>query len=212
MPFFAEEAEDGQYALRKQLKIRSHSGFSLVETLVSVAILGLIVLGTRQMMLRAQQSNQTEALRKNSVEVSQELTRRLNHYYKRHTAKTLLAPNRLALTLPSGQVVIETACLANDIPFQAPDALLNRCVQCPSSQRQVVRITANNRTQILPGATQKPDMPSAASVCFKNGTDPDEIELIMEILVVDPIKKTDKKVSKSESFLIKDTSHFSSFE
>jgi len=180
--------------------------------MVSAAIVGLLLMGARQMMLRAQQSNLLEGLRKNSVETSQELTRRLNHYYKRHTAKTLVAPNRLILTLPSGQVVIETVCLPNDIPYQAPDALLNRCVQCPSGQRQVVRIVANNRTQIMPSATQKHDMPSAASVCFKNGSDPDEMELIMEILVVEPIKKTEKKVSKTESFLIKDSSHFSSFE
>jgi len=210
--FFVEEPRSETLLSRKILKSKSNSAFSLVEMLISVAIAGLIALGARQMMLRAQEGSLRDGLRKNHAEISQELTRRLNHYYKRHTAKTLPAPNRLLMTLPSGPVVIETVCVKNEMPYQFPDALLNRCVKCRSNQRQVVRILANNTTQIMPSATQKTDMPAAASVCFKAGSDPDEIEMIVELLVVDPINKTEKKVSKFESFLIKDSTQFSSFE
>lgn len=210
--FFVEERKGELEPLRKILKSQSNSGFSLVEMLVGVAIAGLIAMGARQMMLRAQEGSLREGLRKNHAEISQELTRRLNHYYKRHTAKTLPAPNKLLMTLPSGPVVIETVCVKNDLSYQSPETLLNRCVKCGANQRQVVRILANNATQTMPSALQKPDMPSAASVCFKAGSDPDEIEMIVELLVVDPINKTEKKVSKFESFLIKDSTQFSSFE
>ncbi|HYX34801.1 MAG TPA: prepilin-type N-terminal cleavage/methylation domain-containing protein [Oligoflexus sp.] len=194
------------------MKVESNSGFSLVEMLIAVALLGLIGMGVRQMMLRAQQSSMRDNLRKNHADVSQELSGRLNHYFKRHTARTVSAPNQLSLTLPSGVVVIETICVKNDLAFQAPDALLNRCKKCDSSQRQVTRIQAKDKTQLIPSGTQKPDMPAAASVCFKNGSDPDEVEIITELLVVDPITRTDKKVSKFESLLIKDASSFTSFE
>jgi hypothetical protein len=116
------------------------------------------------------------------------------------------------MTLPSGQVVVETLCMKNDLDWQAPGALLNRCVKCRNTERPVIRIRDAGATHIFPSPQQKPDQPAAASICFKNGSDPSEVEMIVEMLVVDPINRTDKKVSKFESFLIKDSSTFTSFE
>lgn len=180
--------------------------------LVAIVIFGMIAFGIRNMMLRAQENNVREGLRKSHAEMSQDLTRRLNHYFKRHTAQSVTAPHRLVMTLPSGQVVVETVCVKNELSWQAPGALLNRCVKCGSSERPVIRIQDIGTTHVFPGQEQKPDRPAAASVCFKNGSDPSEVEMIVEMLVVDPVKKSEKKVSKFESFLIKDSSKFTSFE
>ncbi len=200
--------ESQEARLKKQL----NSGFSLIEMLVAIVIFGMIAIGIRNMMLRAQENNVRESLRKTHAEMSQEITRRLNHYFKRHTTQTVTGPHRLVMTLPSGQVVVETVCVKNELSYQAPGTLLNRCVKCGSTERPVIQIRDLGTTHVFPGREQKPDRPAAASVCFKNGTDPSEVEMIVEILVVDPIAKSEKKVSKFESFLIKDSSKFTSFE
>ncbi|WP_176737101.1 PulJ/GspJ family protein [Oligoflexus tunisiensis] len=194
------------------MKIQSNYGFTLIEMLVGIVIMGFIALGARHMMLRAHEGTLREGLRKNHAELSQELTRRLNYYFKRHTSRMLAAPHRLVMTLPSGQVVVETACVKNEIDYQAHENLLNRCVTCKSTERPVIRIQAQGAPIVIPGLKQKPDLPAAASICFRNGADPDEVEVITEQLVVDPINRQDRKVSKSESFLIKDSSKLTSFE
>jgi prepilin-type N-terminal cleavage/methylation domain-containing protein len=56
------------------LKNESNSGFSLVEMLVAIVILGLIVIGTRQMLINSQESNLRENLRKTHADMSQDLT------------------------------------------------------------------------------------------------------------------------------------------
>jgi hypothetical protein len=181
--------------------------------LVAIVVMGLILLGARNMMLRAQESSMREGLRKTHAEMSQDLTRRLNHHFKRQTSKTVTAPHRLVMTLPSGQVSVETLCVDNQLDWQAHDNLLNRCMKCSRSQRPVIRMReATGVTHIIPGAEQKTDRPAAASICFKNGADPNEVEIVVEILVVDPVNRSEKKVSKFESFLIKDSSKFTSFE
>jgi prepilin-type N-terminal cleavage/methylation domain-containing protein len=194
------------------LKNELNSGFNLVEMLVAMAILGLITLGARQMLVRSQESSLREGLRQTQADMSQDLTRLLNHHYKRHTAKNVTAPHRLVMALPSGQVIVETICMKNDLDWQAPGTLLNRCVKCPGSERPVIRVRDLKTTKLFPGDSQKPDRPAAASICFQNGSDPSEVGIIVEMLVVDPVNRTEKKVSKFDSFLIKDSSTFTSFE
>lgn len=180
--------------------------------LVALAIFGIIALGARTMMLRAQESSLREGLRKNHAEQSQDLTRRLNHHFKRHTTYTIAAPHRLVMTLPSGQVVVETFCQKNELDWQASGNVLDRCVKCGDAQHPVIRIRDGGATQMFPGAQQKPDRPAAASICFASGSDPNEVAIVVEMLVVDPVTRSEKKVSKVESFLIKDSSAFTSFE
>jgi hypothetical protein len=116
------------------------------------------------------------------------------------------------MALPSGQVVVETICMKNELDWQAPGTMLNRCVKCTQSERPVIRIRDLKTTKFFPGDSQKPDRPAAASICFKNGSDPSEVEIIVEMMVVDPVNRTEKKVSKFDSFLIRDSSQFTSFE
>lgn len=194
------------------MKNQANSGFSLIEMLVALAIFGLIALGARTMLLRAQEGSTREALRKNHAEMSQEITRRLNHHFKRQTAHTITAPNRIVMALPSSQVVVETLCVNNELDWQASGTLLNRCTKCGEKQRPVIRIQDAAGVRIFPSSPQKPDRPAAASVCFANGADPSEVALTIEMLVVDPVNRKEKKVSKVESFLIKDSSSFTSFE
>jgi prepilin-type N-terminal cleavage/methylation domain-containing protein len=194
------------------LKNQTNSGFSLIEMMVALAIFGLIALGARTMMLRAQEGSMREALRKNHAEMSQDLARRLNHHFKRQTAHTIPAANRLVMTLPSGQVVVETLCMKNEIDWQASGTLLNRCIKCGETQHPVIRIQDATAVRFFPGNQQKPDRPGAASIFFANGSDPNEVALTVEMLVVDPVNRKERKVSKVESFLIKDSSSFTSFE
>lgn len=194
------------------MKNQRNSGFSLIEMMVALAVFGLIALGTRTMLLRAQEGSMREGLRKNHAEMSQDLTRRLNYHFKRQTAYTITAPNRMVMTLPSGKVVVETLCVKNEIDWQASGTLLNRCTKCGETQHPVIRIQDANAIRLFPGGEQKPDRPAAASICFGNGSDPSEVATTVEMLVVDPVNRKEKKVSKVESFLIKDSSSFTSFE
>ncbi|HET9239488.1 MAG TPA: prepilin-type N-terminal cleavage/methylation domain-containing protein [Oligoflexus sp.] len=194
------------------MKNQINSGFSLIEMLVALAIFGLIALGTRTMLLRAQEGSVREGLRKNHAEMSQDLARRLNHHFKRQTAHTITAANRLVMMLPSGRVVVETLCVKNEIDWQASEALLNRCIKCGETQHPVIRIQDPAGARMFPAGQQKPDRPAAASICFGNGSDPNEVATTVEMLVVDPVNRKEKKVSKVESFLIKDSSSFTSFE
>ncbi len=195
-----------------RLKHQSNSAYSLLETLVAIGIFGMIAWGVQNISLRSQENTVRETLRKTQADLTQDLTRRLNHHFKRHTAKVIPGPNRLVLTLPSGKVEIETVCLKNELDWQAPGNLLNRCTKCRQSERPVIRIQERANTHIFPGREQKPDRPAAASICFKNGSDPNEVEMVVEILAVDPVKRIEKKVSKFESFLIKDLTTVTSFE
>jgi prepilin-type N-terminal cleavage/methylation domain-containing protein len=196
----------------ESLKHQTNSGFSLIEMMVALAVFGLIALGTRSMLLRAQEGSMREGLRKNHAEQSQDLTRRLNHHFKRQTSHAIPAANRLVMTLPSGQVVVETLCVKNEIDWQASGTLLNRCTKCGEDQHPVIRIQDAAAVRFFPGNQQKPDRPAAASICFTSGSDPNEVAMTVEMLVVDPVNRQDKKVSKVESFLIKDSSSFTSFE
>lgn len=195
--------------------MRTHeenSGFGLIETLMVLGLLGIILLGVRQLLDGAQKTAARDTLRAAHVELSRDLTLIINHLYRRHSTHNLTGSHRLTMNMPSGQVVIETVCLKNELSWQAPEDLLKRCMTCKKSERQVIRIKDLVKTRFFPAENQRPDLPAAASICFKNGADPGEVEMIVETLVVDPVNRSEKKVSKFQGFLVKGNNKITSFE
>ncbi|WP_234996145.1 type II secretion system protein [Pseudobacteriovorax antillogorgiicola] len=187
------------------------AGFSIIELMIAVGVVAMITIGIARMISNQSQAELRSDLKRNYRDMSQRITKRVNHYFRRQIAIDIVSSSQLRLQLPDGDVTIETICSPTSLDYHDSSSILDRCLECEVGNRHIVRIGYQDAVHYFPSKESRVDHPAATMMCFEPGADASEVAVTMETILVDPVKKSGHKRVSSETILVGDLNNVNFF-